>query len=252
MISGFEELQNLAEEEIRGYFLKPVNSLEFCRRHGVKALLVQDKASALSSAENVTFPIMLQEYIPGPATAHYFLDGFIDRNGRTCALFARRRLRMYPPKVGNSSLLVSIPVQEIQPAVASLQTILDGLHYRGIFSAEFKYDQRDGKYKILEVNARPWWYVEFAARCGVDVCTMAYRDALGMEVNPVFDYHVGRRCIHLSNNIAGFRHHADGFPGSFFSWAKSVVGAYDAIFRWSDPGPYIAFGFGQFTRHPKT
>jgi len=47
-----------------------------------------------------------------------------------------------------------------------------------VFSAEFKFDERDGLFKILEVNARPWWYVDFAARCGVDVCRMAYRDAL--------------------------------------------------------------------------
>ena len=35
------------------------------------------------------------------------------------------------------------------------------------------------EFKILEINARPWWYVELASRCGVDVCTMSYRDAFG-------------------------------------------------------------------------
>lgn len=252
MIGSLERLQDLTEEDFRGYFLKPINSLEFTRRHGVKALLVQDKAGALSKASGIDYPIMLQEYIPGPATNHYFIDGFIDRHGKTCALFARRRLRMYPPKVGNSSLLTSIPVQQIQPAADSLRYMLETLHYRGIFSAEFKYDERDGKYKILEVNARPWWYIEFAARCGIDVCTMAYLDALGIDVKPVFDYRLRRRCVHLSNDIAGFRHKADGFPRSFFSWAKSVIGAYDAIFRWSDPGPSIASNFSLIARRWRT
>ena len=56
--------------------------------------------------------------------------------------------------------------------------------YRGIFSAEFKCDDRDGFFKILEVNARPWWYVEAAACAGMDVCSMAYHDALGPTVEP--------------------------------------------------------------------
>lgn len=248
IINNIRELQTLANEEFHGHFLKPTNSLEFTRKHRLKALLVPDTASALSSAEEDDFPMMLQEYIPGPATAHYFIDGFIDRHGRTCALFARRRLRMYPPRIGNSSLLVSVPLAEIQPAADSLLLLLTSIQYRGIFSAEFKYDERDGRYKILEVNARPWWYVEFAARCGVDVCTMAYRDALGMDVEPAFDYQVGRRCVHLSNDIAGFRNRADGFPNSFFDWATSVAGADDPIFRWSDPVPSIANNFKLIVR----
>jgi len=60
-----------------------------------------------------------------------------------------------------------------------------------VFSAEFKFDERDGLFKLLEVNARPWWYVDFADRCGVDVCGMAFRDALGEEIEPVTGYKLG-------------------------------------------------------------
>jgi predicted ATP-grasp superfamily ATP-dependent carboligase len=46
------------------------------------------------------------------------------------------------------------------------------------------------------VNSRPWIFVEFAARCGLDVCTMAYRDALGREVATVDTYETGRTLVH--------------------------------------------------------
>ena len=65
-----------------------------------------------------------------------------------------------------------------------------------MFSAEFKLDPRDGRFKLLEVNTRPWWYVDFAARCGVDVCTMAYRDALGEGVDTVESYRTGVVCVY--------------------------------------------------------
>ena len=59
------------------------------------------------------------------------------------------------------------------------------------------------------MNARPWWYVDFAARCGIDVCDMAYRDALGGDVEPVTGYELGRRCVYprldLQSGLAEWR-----------------------------------------------
>ena len=96
------------------------------------------------------------------------------------ARLARRRLRMYPPDFGNSTYHVTVPFDEVADAADELVRLLASVGYRGIFSAEFKRDERDGVLKLLEVNVRPWWYVEFAALCGVDVCHLAYREALGL------------------------------------------------------------------------
>src|SRR5438046_2545616 len=81
---------------------------------------------------------VLQEDVPGPVTSHYFVDGFVDRDGRVLARFARRRLRMWPPYFGNNSYIVSIPLADVEDAVTMLERLLAGLRYRGIFSAEFK------------------------------------------------------------------------------------------------------------------
>ena len=77
------------------------------------------------------------------------------------------------------------PPSDVASAAGSLERLLRGIDYRGVFSAEFKHDERDGLFKILEVNARPWWFAGFAASCGLDVCDMSYRDALGERVEPV-------------------------------------------------------------------
>ena len=114
--------------------------------------------------------VVLQEYIPGSFTEHYFVDGYVDRAGQIKALFARRRLRIYPPDFGNSTAMVSVALARSAQAVDSVRRVLGAVGYHGIFSAEFKRDPRDGQFKLLEVNTRPWWFIDFAVRCGVDVC----------------------------------------------------------------------------------
>ena len=90
------------------------------------------------------------------------------------------------------------------------------------------------------MNARPWWYVDFAARCGVDVCGMAYLDALGREIEPVTSYRVGRRCVYprldLQNRLGG----RGALSMSGWSLLRSWIGAHQPFFSWEDPGPGIA------------
>jgi D-aspartate ligase len=242
LLQSLGEMSELPESCYENMFLKPLNSQEFSLRHGVKAFLIKSKAGALGimakapGSERDGFPILLQEYIPGPPTNHYFVDGFVDRNGRICALFARRRLRMFPPLLGNSSLMETVPVDQVRGAIDSIERMWSALNYRGIFSAEFKYDDRDGQFKILEVNARPWWYIEFATRSGVDVCSMAYLDALSAKVEPVHSYPLGRRCVYLPNDFKAFR--ADkSEANSFLGWVRSWIRAEKTVFCWDDPGP---------------
>jgi predicted ATP-grasp superfamily ATP-dependent carboligase len=167
------------------------------------------------------------------------VDGFVDRAGRLNATFARRRLRMHPPDFGNSTYMVSVARDRVADAIATIQRLVERVGYRGIFSAEFKYDDRDGLFKILEVNARPWWYVEFAARCGVDVCSMAFRDALGLRAKPAGAYRVGRACVFPYYDYGACRELSRQGQLSLWEWARSWLMAEQPVFRWSDPLPAV-------------
>ena len=239
-IDSPEQLDRLHGIDLARTFLKPRNSMEFSLRYGVKALQINDRNEAARMATDALahgIPLMLQEYIPGPPTAHYFIDGFMDRNGAVPALFARHRIRMHPPDFGNSSLHESVPIEGVKPAADALKILLRSVHYRGIFSAEFKYDERDGQFKILEVNARPWWFVEFAAACGVDVCSLAYRDALGLSCEPIRSYKAGRRCVTLELDWKAYLRLRQQGQISFWRWLRSWLGADHPVFSWTDPGP---------------
>jgi D-aspartate ligase len=238
-----EDVDAIPDEALENAFLKPHDSQAFFARYGVKGFHVRNRAEMIDRVAEVGregLSVLLQQYIPGPGSLHYFVDGFVDSGGVLRAIFARHRLRMYPEDFGNSSFMVSIPPEQAAQAIDSLKTILPRLAYRGIFSAEFKRDPRDGLYKLLEINARPWWYVEFAARCGVDVCRMAYDDALGRSVQSVQEYRVGARMVYPYYDFFACREAWRRGELSISEWARSWAGAQNPLFNWTDSGPALA------------
>jgi predicted ATP-grasp superfamily ATP-dependent carboligase len=227
--------------ELDRVFIKPVDSQRFVKATGAKGIWVSDRLAFERTWEQLEaqgLHVIAQEYIPGRPSDHYFIDGFRDRHGALTGLFARRRMRIYPPHFGNSSYCVSIPLGEIAEARDQLTGLLERLRYRGIFSAEFKRDARDGKLRILEINTRAWWYVEFATRCGINVCRMAYEDALGLPVTRAPEnYPVGVGCTHLARDIRAVCARADGQRVSPWKALAQWSRGYFSVFRLDDPMP---------------
>jgi D-aspartate ligase len=242
IIDDASSLERLTELQPGEMFLKPVDSTSFIRDYGVKACWVRDLADARAQLTRIQADghgAILQEYVPGPASNHFLIDGFASANGQVRALFARRRLRMYPPDFSNSAYMVSVPLSEVEPATQALRAILSALKFRGIFSAEFKRDARDGIFKILEINARIWFYVEFAGRCGVDVCTMAYRDALGLPLEDISPYRCGVRLVSPYDDMFWAQHAWSKGELHLGAWLRSWLGAQQPLFNWTDPAPSL-------------
>ncbi len=237
-----EDLEAVSDAQLQTMFIKPRDSQHFQREMGVKGVRPttrEDFHSTLTALLAAGHRLMLQEYIPGPASNHYFLDGFAGEGGEILALLVRRRLRMYPVDFGNSTFMVTVPPDEAEGAAASLRHLLGSLRYRGIFSAEFKRDERDGTFRILEVNARPWWYVEFAARAGVDVVRLAYRAAVGLPLDPPKRYEVGRILMYPYYDHPACRALVPGRVSAQSRFLVDLVRADQAVFCWDDPGPAL-------------
>ena len=247
-VAGVDDDRLIPDAELGRFIVKPRDSQAFSERFGVKAFWPSSREELrdrLRTALAEGFQVVLQAYIPGPPTNHYFLDGFYDRHGVCLGQVARRRLRMSPPDFGNSCATVSIPPEEAAEPSALLARLLAGIGYRGPYDAEFKRDAETGRYHLIELNVRAWWQAEFAARCGVDAVTMCYRDALGLPQQSVQGYQVGREWLMPSNDLAAWRHlvkqgEMDFAAGREFlrSWTRS----YWAGFAWDDPLPGAAVG----------
>ena len=241
-----EDLARFSDQELASSFLKPSDSQAFSRRYRVKGFRVADRAQAgalLRDAAAASLCLVLQEFIPAHPSAHVFLDGFVDRDRQIRGLLARRRLRMFPPGLGNSTDSVTVPLADVVPAVDALRRLFQGLGYRGLFDAEFVRDERDGAFRIIEVNARPWWQLELAAAAGLDLVGMAYDDALGRPVRDAPAYRVGARWVNPIQDVRS-RVARGGTASDPPSPRDPWLRARHAAFRWNDPVP----GFAELVR----
>ena len=237
-VDSLEDVRALPVDGQLPLFFKPRDSQEFNRRFGIKALKFDGLDAALKVWQDFELdanPMLAQEYVPGGADRHYFIDGFMDSNGQVRALVARQRLRMYPADFGNSSMCMSVPVEDVEVAWQHLKRLLDATEYRGIFSAEFKCDERDDVFRILEVNTRPWVYIEFAEHCGVNMVDLYVRDALGETGDGRASGRTGRLCVDLLHDYHAVRslprEQRPALPGLLLSWAR----ASKRVFSWRDP-----------------
>jgi predicted ATP-grasp superfamily ATP-dependent carboligase len=240
LVTGPEDLDLVPDAVFDSAFLKPRESQRFFARYGVKGFAVasrDDAGARLRDFVDAGATMVLQEYIPGGADAHYFIDGYVDRAGSVRALFVRRRLRMFPRDFGNSSYMVSVAPEEAPDGVATVRRLLAALGYRGIYSVELKRDPRDRRFKVIELNARPWWYVEFAAQCGVNVCQLMYRDALGLPLEDLDGYRTGRTLMYPPYDLSAVRPFGrEGHP-SWLRWMVQLLQADQPIWCWNDPVP---------------
>ena len=238
-----EDLDPVPDEQLCGSFLKPIDSQRFAKRFGVKGLRLRSRAQAtelLGQMAEAGHEVVLQELIPGPPEAHVFVDGYVDRQGEMWGCLARRRLRTFPPPFGNSTLSETTPREEIAPAIESLRRLFAGLGFRGLFDAEFKRDQRDGAFKVIEVNGRPWWQLALAGASGLDVVGAAYRDAAGLPLPAAAEYRVGCRWVHPVPDVRAWLA-SRGNPGQLgrFPLREWVAAEANAVFAPDDPLPAL-------------
>jgi D-aspartate ligase len=239
-VRSAEDIDGVSDGELSRFFLKPRDSQDFNARYGRKGLPLTSRGEAATHVRRLTaegVEMVLQEFIPGPATGHVFLDGYVGRDGAVRAWLARRRLRMYPADLGNSTLSVTIPAAEAEPAVADLRRLFAGISFTGLFDAEFTYDARDGQLKAIEINPRPWWQFEIAEASGLPLALIAYRDALGLPVPEVAGYRVGRIWVLPQLDVRAWWAQRSAGPPTGPSPVRAWFGGANALFSWDDPMP---------------
>ena len=123
--------------------------------------------------------IMVQEVIPGGGTQQFSYCAFF-RKGQAVGKMVARRRRQHPLEFGRASTYVEtvdVPVLE-----ELSERFLRKIDYYGLVELEYKLDPRDGRYKLLDVNARTWGYHSLGVSAGVDFTYMLFADQLGMPV----------------------------------------------------------------------
>lgn len=147
--------------------------------------------STLSIIGNCSEDYIAQEWIPGNVRNLCTFGTIFDENSEPKAIFTARRLSVMQSKQihqGITTYLVSERIPElIEPSINFLKRI----KWQGIAELEYKFDERDSKFKLLEINPRIWSWTRLPAACGVDFAKIYYDLLCGKNVSPVFEFRTG-------------------------------------------------------------
>jgi predicted ATP-grasp superfamily ATP-dependent carboligase len=143
--------------------------------------------SRLSRLPPEIFPVLLQERISGAGIGIFLCYA----HGRLVAAFAHRRLREKPSSGGVSVLCESLALPP--EALEHSRRLLERLGWHGVAMVEFKQDDRDDSFRLMEINGRFWGSLQLAIDSGVDFPAILLDIARNSDVAPVDSYKVGVR-----------------------------------------------------------
>ena len=148
---------------------------------------------------------VIQEYIPGEGYGFFALF----EHGTERAIFMHRRVREYPITGGPSTAAESVHIEDL---LESGLALLRALQWHGVAMVEFKKDERDSQYKLMEINPKFWGSLDLSIAAGVDFPWLAVKMALGTLDESVETYRTGVRfhwvfddLMHLAARPSSFR-----------------------------------------------
>src|SRR3990172_3381338 len=101
-------------------------------------------------------------------------NGYFDSSSRCLFGLTGRKLRQYPPYTGVTSLGVCERNETVTKLTLRLMTAIG---YRGALDIGYRYDARDGRYKLLDANPRVGMTFRlFVDTEGLDVVRALYLD----------------------------------------------------------------------------
>ncbi|MCL2137298.1 MAG: ATP-grasp domain-containing protein [Coriobacteriia bacterium] len=167
------------------YIVKPANSVSWWENpfdEQRKVHLVEgfeELKALLSTIYAAGYPdeMIIQEYIPGDDYNLIVLTQYFDQHGvlkMSCS--GRVLLEEHTAHgIGNSAVIISEDHLEIADQLGSL---LANEGFRGFACFDIKYDGRDGKYKVLEVNTRQGRGHYYVTGSGLNVARFVTEDLI--------------------------------------------------------------------------
>lgn len=207
-------------------FIKGRNSVRWRTAYGgtVKGVVVETRdhlARALEHALEREVPVIVQEVITGDATQHMKVSGYVSTTGTVLAAFTLRKIRQQPHGFGVGCVVESIE----HPVLLALgHALFERIGYRGTGSIEFKFDARDGVFKLIELNPRYWQQNSLAEFVGMNLPLLEYRDVLGLPVHPVKEFRTGVRWVNLMLDQETARQLWASGELTFMDWWCTVTG----------------------------
>lgn len=179
--------QNKDMNEIKEYFkeypliIKPSDGVEYHSLEDTslakvyKAHTEEELEKIIKKIEKAGYNknLIIQEFIPGDDSALFDSIFYVGKDKKAkLATFAQIGLQEHTPTgIGNCTVLVNGFDEHgyQEEFVYKLKQFIEKIGYQGFAEFDMKYDARDGKYKVLEINPRQSRSGYYLTACGYNL-----------------------------------------------------------------------------------
>jgi predicted ATP-grasp superfamily ATP-dependent carboligase len=164
---------------------------------------------------------MLQQYIPGGDESVWMFNGYFDRKSACVAGLTGKKLRQHPVHTGATSLGICLSNNSLRETTSAF---MGALGYQGIVDIGYRYDARDGRYKVLDINPRIGaTFRLFVGMDGTDVARLLYRDLTGQPL-PAIAHAEGRKWLDEHRDFFAARQYRREGSLTIGTWLRSLRG----------------------------
>lgn len=223
--------------------IKPVQRDD--SKHDIfRNLIINDKGAFDNKKDEIInalkngFELIVSEIIPGHTNGTiYAYCGFRSpKNGQILNEWTGKKLSQHPNDYG-----VFSSASNEAPEIVKDQgrQLIENMNLYGFVEPEFKYDTRDGKYKLMEINLRPMMWNRMGYLSGVQLHYTQWLDANDMPNMP--NVQIKNRIIHYYylrhelNNLRRRTGYKPVFKANLFGGEKN----YMAVWNLSDIKPFL-------------
>lgn len=148
-----------------------------------KAYILNNKLELIETIKNINKSnykdnLVIQEYIPGDDTSMRVVNCYSDSYGKVKMMCLGRPIleEYFPSTIGNYAAIINIP--KSHEIYEEIKNFLEKINYVGFSNFDFKYDYRDKKYKVFEINPRPGRSSFFVTSSGINLAEIITDDLI--------------------------------------------------------------------------
>jgi predicted ATP-grasp superfamily ATP-dependent carboligase len=221
--------------------LKAIDDAKLRRNLGATKFVIRSRQQLLALYDRVddggSPSLMLQEYIPGE---DWMFNGYFNEQSDCLMGITGKKIRRFPVSTGVTSLGICLRNEVVEETT---RRFMKAIGYRGILDIGYRYDYRNGQYRVLDVNPRiGCTFRLFVTSNGLDVARCLYLDLTGQPVTaaPATE---GRKWMVEDFDIISALCCWRGGELTLANWVRSMAGVREAaFFALEDPLPLLPAG----------
>lgn len=223
IVRNESELDSVSREVTVPAILKPFRSRQWNELIGYKIAVahsIEELKTIIHKALSIGCETIIQDVIPGGPESIVFIGGLYDKDSSEVKLYVGRKLLQYPLNIGTTCFAELVWNQEV---VDITNSFLKAIGYSGLIDIEFKYDKRDGKYKVIEINPRNglWHRISDDGNCDITSYYVNWLCGKKDVVNNYTAHEEGRKWIYPYEHLCS-RIEQKGFVMGIGQWFKDM------------------------------